>query len=80
MTPFEALVKRNPSVKHFKVFGCEAFALIPKNERRKLDSKAVKCIFLGYAEFSKGYRLFDIEKSKVTISRDVKFNENKIGF
>ena len=31
---------------HLRIFGCSAFAHVPKDERKKLDSKARKCILL----------------------------------
>ena len=77
MTPFEAWTNVKPTVKHLRVFGCDAFVHIPKDERHKLDSKSKKCILLGYGEETKGYRLYDPEKRKVFHSRDVKFNENE---
>ena len=52
---------------------------IPKDERKKLDSKSRKCILLGYGTTTKGYRLYDPLK-KVFHSRDVIFNERKCGF
>jgi hypothetical protein len=50
---------KNPSLKHLKVFGCHAFVHVPKEKRRKLDKKAIKCIFIGYKEGMKGYKLWD---------------------
>ena len=32
-------------------------------------------VFLGYAEGTKAYRLYDPRRDKVTVSRDVVFNE-----
>ena len=55
MTPFEAWKNTRPKVGHLRVFGCDAFAHIPKDKRHKLDAKARKCIFLGYGEETKGY-------------------------
>ena len=75
MTPCEAWTRKKPKVAHLRVFGCEAYAHIPKDERRKLDPKARKCVLLGYGEETKGYRLYDPEKRKVFHSRDVQFNE-----
>ena len=66
-------------VSHFRVFGCAAYAHIPSDERRKLDSKSKKSVFLGYGEEVKGYRLFDLQKSKVYLSRDVIFDESSRG-
>ena len=77
MTPYEAWTSVKPTVKHLRVFGCDAFAHVTKDERHKLDSKSKKCILLGYGEETKGYRLYDPEKRKVFYSRDVKFNENE---
>jgi len=34
-------------------------------------------VFLGYAERTKGYRIYDPESKKLHISRDVIFEENK---
>ena len=47
-TPFEALYGFKPAVNHLRVFGSKAFAHIPKADRKKLDLKAIKCIFVGY--------------------------------
>ena len=77
MTPYEAWKNTRPKVGHLRVFGCDAFAHVPKDERHKLDAKARKCIFLGYGEETKGYRLYDTTKGKVFYSRDVRFNETK---
>ena len=39
---------RKPFVAHQCVFGCLAYALVLEQHRRKLDDKAMKCIFVGY--------------------------------
>ncbi len=74
---FEAWTGKKPKVDYLRVFGCIAYAHIPKDERKKLDSKAKKCIFLGYGTETKGYRLYDLKKAKVFYSRDVIFNESE---
>ena len=75
-TPYEAWSGVKPTVNHLKVFGCAAYAHISKEERRKLDSKAKKCILLGYGTDIKGYRLYSPQERKVFYSRDVVFDED----
>ena len=79
LTPYEAWTGSKPDVSNLKCFGCTAYGHIPKDERKKLDPKARKCVFLGYGTETKGYRLFDVEQQCVTYSRDVTFHENEFG-
>lgn len=74
-TPYEALYGFKPAVKHLRVFGSKAFAHIPKEDRRKLDSKAIRCTFIGYCSQYKAYRLFNPSTHKIFVSRDVIFHE-----
>ena len=69
------MVRRKPRVDQLRVFGCDAYAHIPKDERRKFDTKARKCVLFGYGEETKGYRLYDVTEKKIIHSRDVQFNE-----
>ena len=55
MTPYEALLGERPKVDHLRIFGGTAFSFIPSDERRKLDDKSRKCIFLGYSSNQKRY-------------------------
>ena len=61
-------------------FGFICYAHVPKDEWKKLDSKSVKCIFLGYGSDIKGYRLFNLEKGKILYSCDIIFNETQNEF
>ena len=45
------------------------------NQRRKLDAKAHRAIFVGYPPGVKGYKLYDLEKKKFIVSRNVQFFE-----
>jgi hypothetical protein len=74
-TPHEVWFGKNPSLSHLKVFGCDAFVHVPKEKRSKLDKKEVKCIFIGYKEGMKGYKLWDPASRKIMYSRDVVFRE-----
>jgi len=50
-----------------------AYAHIPDQLRKKLDNKGEKCIFIGYSEESKAYRLYNPSTKKLIVSRDVQF-------
>ena len=67
MTPVEAWTGERPDVSHLRAFGCAAYAHVAKDERRKLDSKSRRCVFLGYCTETKGYRLYDQESSLVVM-------------
>eukprot|EP00253_Pinus_taeda_P016095 PITA_16095 len=73
----EAWSGRKQGVTHMRVFGCVAYAHIPDQLRRKLDSKGEKCIFIGYSEESKAYRLYIPSTKNFFISRDVQFIEEE---
>ena len=75
ITPYEAWSGVKPDVSLLRVFGCSAYAHVPKVERNKLDYKTRKCVLLGYGTSQKGYRLYDVEHMKVVHSRDVIFDE-----
>ena len=60
-----------------RVFGCIVYVHIPKFERSKLDPRANKYIFVGYAEHQKWYRCYDPLTKRMYISLDVSFHESE---
>lgn len=75
VTPFEKFTSKKATLKHMRKFGAEAHVHIPKIARGKFDSKAQKVIFIGYDGYSTNYRLYNHNTRKVTVARDVTFNE-----
>jgi hypothetical protein len=63
--PHEVWTGKKPSLTHLKVFGCETYVHVPKENKRKLDKKDEKCIFIGYKDSLKGYKLWNLETKKV---------------
>lgn len=76
-TPYEMWCGQKPTLDHLKVFGCDAYAHVPDEKRRKLDTKSEKLMFIGYDKNSTNYRLFNPITRKVIISRNVVFNEKR---
>jgi hypothetical protein len=64
-TPQEVWNGKKHSLTHLKVFGCEAYVHVPNEKRSNLDKKAEKCIFIGYKDGLKGYKLWNLENKKV---------------
>ena len=48
-------------------------------KRKKIELDSLRCMFLGYAENTNGYRVYDLYASKVIVSRSVKLGEREVG-
>ena len=77
VSPYELWKGRKPNLKYFRVWGCIAFYRVPDHKRTKLGPRALKSVFVGYAENSKAYRLLDLDSNVIVESRDVEFLEDK---
>lgn len=76
--PEEMWTGKEVRLDHLRVYGCRVWSVLDDKERRsKLDPKARECIFVGYPEGRKGYKLWDREKDAFIISRNVKFEEDR---
>ena len=75
-TPEELFSGKKPEVIHLRIVGCPVYIHIPKEKRTKLDPSRKKCIFVGYSESSKAYRIYFPKYKKIDISRDVAFDED----
>jgi len=68
-TPYEKLFNTVPNYSHLRVLS-----------HSKFDPRASRCIFLGYPFGKKGYRVFDLAKQRIIVSRDVVFFESILPF
>ncbi|KAE9332807.1 hypothetical protein PR003_g14330, partial [Phytophthora rubi] len=78
VTPYELGFKVKPTLEHLRVFGSHGYAHVDKAKRTKPEPKSFRCMFLGYAENVKGYRVFDLDASKVKVTRSVKLDEREV--
>ncbi|GJT58282.1 retrovirus-related pol polyprotein from transposon TNT 1-94 [Tanacetum coccineum] len=74
-TPMDLWSRHPANYEMLRIFGCVAYSHVNQG---KLKPRAIKCIFLGYPDGVKGYRLWRLDdvKPKIIISRDVVFNES----
>ncbi|CAL2228454.1 unnamed protein product [Prunus armeniaca] len=77
VTPFEACSGRKPRIAHLKVFGSLCYVHVPNEVRHKVEPNSVKGVFVGYATCEKGYRIYYPISKKLTLSRDIIFDEEK---
>ncbi|GJR80268.1 retrovirus-related pol polyprotein from transposon TNT 1-94 [Tanacetum coccineum] len=75
-TPYEALMKHVPKYDHLRVFGCFAMASNPSRVSDKFSLRGVPCVFLGYPQHKKGYKLVNLLDQTTFVSRDVTFYED----
>lgn len=76
-TPYELWSGARPDVNHLRTFGCRAYVLTPATERRKLDPRSRKGVFIGYEPHAKAYRV--LVNGTIKVSRDVTFDEGRMG-
>lgn len=73
-TPEELWTGHVPDYSHLRIFGCAAYS---HQSIGKLEPRAQKCVFLGYPDGVKGYRLWskEVKGFRIINSRDVTFDE-----
>jgi hypothetical protein len=67
---------RKPDLRHLRVFGSKAYAVVPKQKQTKLGPRGTEMTFVGYSLEHKAYRLVNPITGALTISRDVIFLED----
>ena len=75
-SPYEVLYSSKPDYNFLKVFGCFVVAYNPSKSGDKLEIRGVPCVFIGYSNTQKGYRVFNLLNNSTFITRHVKFYEH----
>ncbi|KAM2719709.1 hypothetical protein EV2_040984 [Malus domestica] len=84
-TPFQPLMVQTncPSILNLpmRVLGCVAFVHIyPPHWKSKIDPRALRYVFLGYAFTQKRYHCYHPPTKKMFITLDVIFHKNEMFF
>lgn len=75
-TPFETLYGNPSYFDKLKPFGCLAYATNVTPHKDKFQTRAHKCVFIGYVPRQKGYKLYNLDTNQTMISKDVSFIED----
>ncbi|XP_038874950.1 uncharacterized mitochondrial protein AtMg00710-like [Benincasa hispida] len=75
MTPKEKWTKHPPNLDNLRVFGCVGY--IHQNQG-KLKSRTVKCMFVGFTEGVKGFKMWNPIEKRLVVNRDVTFKEREM--
>lgn len=59
-------MKKKPTYDHLRVIGSLCYASTP---RKPTDKFCVRSVMIGYPCCQKGYKLYDIDKRKIFVSR-----------
>ena len=74
-TPYEPWFVKKPKLSFLKVWGCDAY--VKRLQTEKLESKADKCVFIGYPKETVGYTFYLRSEGKVFVSKNGSFLEKE---
>ena len=72
-TPYECLFGSTTSCDNIRIFSCLCYAKNWAND--KLASRSRKCVFVGYPFGKKRWKVYDLERKEIFVSRDIEFCE-----
>nr|GFB76006.1 retrovirus-related Pol polyprotein from transposon TNT 1-94 [Tanacetum cinerariifolium] len=74
-TPYHIINNRKPSVKFFHIFGSICYIVRDGENLDKMKEKGDECIFVGYSNQSRAYRVFNKRTRVIMESIHVNFDE-----
>jgi len=75
-SPHEMLYKIEADFNGLKVFGSLCYVSTLSTNRKKIDPRASKCVFIGFKRGTKRYILLNIQSREIFVSKDVVFYEH----
>ncbi|GKG10889.1 retrotransposon protein, putative, ty1-copia subclass, partial [Tanacetum coccineum] len=74
--PYEIWHGKAPKLSYLRVRGCEA--LMKQDAPDKLDSRSIKCIFVGYLKKMMGYYFYYPHENKIFVSQNAEFFKSNL--
>lgn len=78
ITPIERITGQKPDLAHLRIFGCPVSVAVPKEKRKKWDSRSRMGYMVGYEPYSTGYVVWYPGNRRVDKVRDVVFHEEAV--
>ena len=63
-----------------RVFGCQAWAHIPEQNRSKLDEQALPTVYIGVTNGSKAFKLLNLRMKAILSSWNATFDKELFPF
>lgn len=79
-TPDKRVMDKKLQYEHMRVIGSLCYASGPRKPTDKFDERGIRCVMIGYPYCQKGYKLYDLGRKRIFLSRDVTFQENVFPF
>ena len=85
VTPLDYFKKTFPTCRinsdlPLKIFGCIVYVHIPSKFQSKLDPRAEKCVFIGYAPNKRGYKCYNPQTKKNVFKHGCLFSRKSVLF
>ena len=78
VTPLECIAGQIPDLAHLRIFGCPVSIAVPKEKRKKWDSRSKMGYMVGYEPYPSGYLVWYPKENWIHKARDVIFHEDAI--
>ena len=78
ITSYEAYYGGKPDLSSFRISGCVCYAYVAPKDRKKLNKKCRRGVFVGFSEERRGFKILLDGKSKTIVARSVVFNEKEL--
>ncbi|GJT10455.1 uncharacterized mitochondrial protein-like protein [Tanacetum coccineum] len=76
-TPYELVSGKVPNISHLKPFGCLVTILNTSDYLGKFEGKADEGFVVGYAAYSKAYRVYNLSSKKIEETLNLRYLEEK---